>query len=159
MTASYAVLIMLIGASAASYGLFDEGWIRDWSSNIGAGLVGSLVIIFTLDRAAENRRRREQQRVRTVALSQLRPPLMRHLILLANWYKAAIPSSPDEPPSDFSQLLGDDFLTQLGQLDFSKEGPTFPPMSWFRYTRQELDDFRSHLERIVDKYAVFLESN
>jgi hypothetical protein len=157
MRLSYAVLVGLVLAAGGIYALFDEGWIRDWSSNIGAGLMGSLVIILLIDQVLETRRLREQQRVRTVALSQLRTPLMRHVLLLANWYKASVASVPEEPPRDIPQLFAQNYAETIGSLDFSKPGPTLPPLDWFKYSSQELDFFKINAERVVDKYAMFLD--
>lgn len=157
MTLSYLILIALAIAAALCYAAFSDAWVRDWSSNIGAGLIGSLAVLFLIDRTLETRRLREQQRVRHVALSQLRIPLMRHLLLLANWYKASVANVPDEPPADFPQLFSRHCFESIGKLDFSKPGPTMQAIDWFKYSSRELDFFKVNAERVVDKYAMFLD--
>ncbi len=158
MRTSYALLVIFIGLSLAFYAIWLEvGWVKDWTAQIGGGLVTSLVVILLIDRILESQRQRERKKVRDVAVAQLRRPLMRQLQLLGNWYKAAVSGKPEALPSTVTGFFGEDFYEQIRWLDFAKTGPTIAETSWLQYSANELKRFQDDLERVIDKYATFLE--
>src|SRR3990170_1922450 len=160
MKAPYFLLLIPTALSALAYFLWsDVEWVTTFSSNLGAGFLGSFLTVLLVERALERHKEQEVRRIRNVGLGQLRAPLGQHLTLLAEWYKAALPASVPLP-STFEHFFGDDFYEHVRRLDFSRAAPTWatsPPLDWFQRSGQELERFRRQLERVIDKYVASLE--
>lgn len=133
-------------------------WLDSFASNLASGFLGSFLTVLLIDRALEQERKQETARVRNIALAQLRPVLLGHLLLLTDWYKAASPERPSHLPSTIPGIFSDDYYLQIRFLDFSREAPVYPATDWFHYTAHQFESFRTQIWRVVDKYAVFLES-
>jgi hypothetical protein len=133
------------------------GWVSGFSSNLGAGFVGSLLTVFLIDRALEASRQRQADRVKRVAFDRLRTTLIRHLTFLFNLHKAAATSAPTHAPACIADLFKDEYFEAVRWLDFSQPGPETPPRTWFLLAAQEAQDLRRALERMVDTYLAFLD--
>lgn len=134
-------------------------WFASFTSNLAAGFLGAFITAFFIDRIIQRERREEKDRAQEVALTLLRPPLLRHLGLLADWYKAAAPYKPVELPRNISGIFTPEYYEAVRNLDFSKKGPCAPPATWIRWSVERLDDLRAEISSIIDKYAVFMESD
>lgn len=94
-----------------------------------------------------------------IALSLLRPPLLRHLGLLADWYKAAAPQKPVELPRSIPEIFTFEYYEVVCSLDFSRKGPCTPPTTWIKFTSERLDDLQTQISSVIDKYAIFIDSD
>lgn len=159
MKLQYALLMAAGAASIAAYAIWaDVSAVTDWSVEVGGGLLTSMLIFFLIDLTLRRRREQELGRVRAVGLGRLRTHLMRHLLLLLGWYKAALPSAPKRPPSTFVELFSADYYQQVGVLDFSKPGPAYPESSWLRHSGDWLLSFQRNVDRVMDLYAASFDS-
>ncbi len=91
-----------------------------------------------------------------MALQQLHTPLVRHLHVLFNIYKASVERKPDRDISSIEDLFDTHFYQQLKFFDLTAPGPA-PPQRWLEYLSLEARRLRGDLGRIVDKYAVYLD--
>jgi hypothetical protein len=159
MRLSYLVLALFIALCAVVYRLFiDSTWVTTWSANVGAGLLTSLVVVVLIDRVLERQRERELQRVRSVAVTQMRVPLMRHLSLLCDWYKAAALVAPSVPPKTIEDFFGDSYFQEVCHLDFSAPAPVLPQNDWLGRSGDHFEEFRRDLETLLDRYGSFLSA-
>ena len=162
-------LIVLVSVGVVS-GIFYyalspalEGW-RGFTLNLASEVVGILITVLFIDAVIQRREEREQRRYRSVSLQQLRLPLKQHLLLLFDIYKASVEQKPDREISRVEDLFSDDYQTQLTRFDFASEGPMVligvggdQKVPWFDYLRQEVGKFKDDLNRILDKYAFYLD--
>jgi hypothetical protein len=140
----------------------DWSWLDQFFSNLSTGFLASLLTAFFIDRSITKNNEKEKKKVLSLALSQLRPVLLRHIGLLVDMYKASIENKPDTIPNDFEELFNEEFLHEIKNLDFSKEsgsitGPSFQKMKWIDYVFSSLQDLKKEINRILDKYSFFLD--
>ena len=133
-------------------------WVAPFASNLAAGFLGSFLTVLLIDRALERERRTQNERIQKVAFAQVRPAILRHLIVLSDWYKAAIPQPPAKQPTKFEELFNEDYFREIQYLDFSKFGPRTAE-TWLAFTRQEFDSLRVEIRLMIDKYAFFLDAD
>ena len=80
MRLAYSALVLVVVLAIAAYALWmEETWVKDWTVEIGGGVLTSLVIIVLIERTLDRQREQERRRVREVALSQLPGPVSVHL--------------------------------------------------------------------------------
>jgi hypothetical protein len=132
-------------------------WAASFTSNLAAGFLSSFLTVLLIDRALERERQGQTKRIRKLAFAQLRPAVLRHIILLFGLYKAAIPEPPHFQPTNFKQVFGEDYFREVRFLDFSKPSPSLPQTTWLSFTGAELDSFTVEIRQVIDKYAIFLE--
>ena len=163
---SYLVLVAVGVVSGIFYYALPpalEGW-RGFALNLASEVVGILITVLFIDAVLQRREEREQRRYRSVALQQLRLPLKQHLLLLFAIYKASVEQKPEREISRVEDLFSDDYRTQLTRFDFASEGPMVligvggnQKVPWFDYLYKEVGKFKDDLNRIVDKYAFYLD--
>lgn len=146
----------LLGATKIQQAMPE--WFVSFTSNLAAGFLGAFITAFFIDRIIQRERREEKDKAQKVALALLRPPLLRHLGLLADWYKAAAPQKPVRFPQSISAIFASEYYETVRNLDFSKKGPCVPPTTWMNFSVDKLEDLRTEISRVVDKYAVFIEA-
>jgi hypothetical protein len=132
-------------------------WLESIGSNLAAGFLGSFITVLLIDRAITNERNQESQRVRVLALTQLRPFTLQQLELFCFWLKATLGRRPEKEPSGITELFSDEYYKELQRLDFSKHAPTAPSTTWFHFSAMVISKFRAELSSVLDKYAVFLD--
>lgn len=159
---SYAILFAFLAAAIGGYlcGAKQEiGWLRDLSLNVGTEVFGIVLTVFLIDAVIRRNEVRERRRVRRVAFQQLRIPLIHHLTVLQQMYKAAIFNPPERQPVEVRELFTDSYFVQVAFLDFSKPAPvdSVVPLQWFDWLRMEATNFKAALGRTIEKYATFLE--
>ncbi len=125
--------------------------------DLTAGLTGALVTALMVDRVIEAREDRERKRLRQLALRQLAPVFTGHVHLIAQWVKASS-EKPERFPTTIAELLSRETLNNLRYLDFSKQAPTHPTMSWLQYSSREFERLDAEIERLIDRYASVLGS-
>jgi hypothetical protein len=133
-------------------------WFASFTSNLAAGFLGAFVTAFFIDRIIQRERREEKDKAQKVALALLRPPLLRHLGLLADWYKAAAQQKPVKLPQSISEIFTPEYYETVRNMDFSKKGPCTPPTTWINFSVDRLDDLRTEISGVIDKYAIFIEA-
>lgn len=154
---SYLLLFVLAFLLSVLSFVYKNVWIGAYFSNVAAGLVGSLIIIFLVDKIIERNRKSERTKVVGIALKRLRIPLRRHMKLLCSIFKASTQSKPSSLPTAFHELFNDKYYEGIAFLDFSKESPEVPKKDWFTYLYNQTKWFKERIEQIIDTYAVFLD--
>jgi len=151
------VLIVLFTVLSLTYTAGFAEWLGAYLSNIAAGIIGSLIIILLVDRIIERNREKERLRVVNIALRRLRIPILWHMNLLCNIYKAATKNKPAPLPSTFEDTFTDHYYREISFLDFKKESPVALKTDWFNYLYLETKSFKEKLEQFIDTYASFLD--
>ncbi|MEW6497451.1 MAG: hypothetical protein AB1589_33860 [Cyanobacteriota bacterium] len=123
-------------------------------------IMGIFLVVFSVDRVIEMEQIKEKNKREAVAFLQLRRPLIRHLYLLFNIFKASTEEKPDKTYQTISDLFDDVYFEQLAFLDFSKPAPVFMSIdeaNWSDYLYRECAQFKEALNRTVEKYCLFLQ--
>lgn len=168
---SYLLLLTGLVGSLIVYSLLDpaaqEG-PRSFTLNLATEIMGILLTVLLIDSVIRGREERERKRYRSVPLQRLHQPLSNHLDLLCSMYKAAVREKPNYTSWCLEDLLTEDYKNQLSHLDLLKPGPSvriiqdFPPqrepIPWFQHLHEQGKGFRENLERVVEKYAMQLDS-
>ncbi len=139
-----------------------DDFLRDASLNLGAGIVGSALVIFFIDRVIEEREAQERDRKTSIVLRELSKPLCIHVALLQRMYKVSVPPAFKNFPQSVSSLFADDFYKNISHLDFSKKTTMFQPAAdkiWLFYFEECAEKFRLELHSVLEKYAVFMNSD
>jgi len=150
---SYLVLIALMVVFTVLSFVFKDEWFRSYFSNIAAGIIGSLFVIFLIDRIIERSMEKQRFEIVRIALERLRIPILWHMQLLCNIYKAAAQKKPTPLPSTFEDTCKDDYYKEISFLDFTKEAPVAPRRNWFTHLDLETKSFKEKLEKVTDTYA------
>lgn len=161
MKARYYVLVALtlvFGAISFYARSRQWDWVESLASNLAAGFLGSFLIVLLVDRALERQRARQTEQARSIALRVLRPFVLQHIMLLSDWHKASAEKPPSKLPNSLAETFSSDYFEQIRFLDFSKDAPVDPKMSWLQWTGQQFDEFSGQISRIIDKYSFFLET-
>jgi len=135
----------------------EQQWGSAFLSDFAAGVFGSLIIIFFVDSIIERNKERGRRELVKIALRRLRFPILQHMTLLCNLYKAAARNKPQPLPTTFEETFGDDYYKEISFLDFSKEAPVALRMDWFAYLDSETAVFKEKLEKLLDTYAASLD--
>ncbi len=152
----YLVLLALsILVGIAYFALWREALL----ANICAGFLLAYVVVVFVDSALEEERVKERAKVRAIALSLLQRPVNRQLGLLAHWYKVASNKPFEQLPSSYEDLFAEDFYQTLRCIDLYAKAPALPTQNWLTYSHREFDRFRRDVQSVLDRYAVFLESD
>lgn len=157
MWKSYLLLIVLTILFSALSFVFKDEWVGSYLSNIAAGILGSLLIIFLVDRIIERNRKKERFRVVGIALQRLSISIIRQMTLLCNIYKAATRNKPTRLPSTFEDAFNDNYYKEISYLDFTKDAPVVPKRDWFTHLYLMTKSFREKIEQIIDTYGFYLD--
>jgi len=178
---SYVILTILAGTlaifSAHTHFINGDDWSSAFMSNIAAGIVGSLIIIFLIDKIIDRNNRNERLRLSRIAFERLKNPLIWHLNLLCDMYRAVTKEKPEHIPSTFEEIFTDSFYEEVTFLDYRKAAPSDIPWNvflhikshhtldyethktgiiWFTYIFRSLEVFIERIDQIIDRYAIFL---
>lgn len=132
-------------------------WLDQYFSDISAGLVGSLIVIFSIDRIIRRNKEEERSRREKIALRRLRTHVLWHVVDLLNMYKAVIKDKPLTLPSTLEDVFNEDFYKEIGMLDLMKEAPVIPRTIWLSYLGSQIELARRNLKEVIDSYSVYLE--
>lgn len=154
------LFILLVSCFATYFSIpFKSSWIKGFALEMASEILGIFLVIFSVDRVIENEQIKERNKLEAVAFLQLRRPLIRHLYLLFNMFKASVQEKPDKQYQAISDLFDDVFFDQLAFLDLSKPAPLFNSIqaNWSDYLSRECAQFKDALNRTVEKYCLFLQ--
>jgi hypothetical protein len=160
LSRSYSLLFVLACLLLATSWLVfpDQEWVSGFLSDFAAGIFGSLIIIFFVDQIIERNRQRERVKVAKIALKRVRFPILWHMILLCNVFKAATENKPIPLPSTYEDTFNDNYYEEIAFLDLTKEAPVALRMNWFNHLYSETRFFKEKLEQTLDTYAVYLDT-
>lgn len=174
-------IVLAVGAAAstATYVFLSptlEGW-RAFALKLGTEILGILFTVLLIE--AVIRRKEERDRAwhrrrawyRRIALRQLRIPLNNHLRLLSDMYKASVERKPDREISNLRDLFSEDYFEQITYFNAMGPSPAAHPMPlcsvtsgaqrrwipWDQFLSTEVKQFKEEVDRVVDKYAMYLD--
>lgn len=150
------LIVLTVILSALSFVYRDE-WTGSYLSNIAAGVIGSLIIIFLVDKVIERNREKERTRLVRIALQRLRIPILWQMTLLCNIYKAAAQGKPTPLPFTFEDTFNDNYYKEISFLDFTKDAPVTPKRDWFTHLYLMTKSFKEKTERVIDTYGFSLD--
>jgi hypothetical protein len=133
-------------------------WVRNITVNLGTGIIVALLTALLIDAIINRKQERERKRYELVGLQQLRIPLLHQFQLLFNIFKASVEIKPQNIYQNLRDLFDEDYFVQLAFFDFSKPAPIATPLQWFDYLSHECTKFRDALNRTVEKYSIYLDS-
>jgi hypothetical protein len=111
-----------------------------------------------IDKIIERNKEKERVEMVRVAVRRLRLPIIWHMTLLVNMYKAAVQNKPSTLPTTYKDTFTDAYYKEISFLDFSKDAPVALKMDWFTYADSEVRLFTQRLEQVVDTYSAFLDT-
>lgn len=160
----YLVLVLALVGCLVGFTLLPlplEGW-RGFALNLATEIVGILLTVLLIDAVLRRREDRARDRYRTVALRQLWAPLNRQCDLFSSIYKASSERRPEQEISGVTDLFDEDYFRQIERLDITAASGTArsigdDPMPWYECIGNEMKGFKEDLERVVDKYAMYLD--
>ncbi len=135
---------------------------RGFALNLATEIIGILLTVGLIDAVLRRREERERQRYRSLALRQFWRPLNRQFDLLFNLYKATVERKPEREISEVSNLFDEDYFEQVARLDAAADGPAVRSIGgtavpWSEWIDEEAKRFKDALERVIDKYAMYLD--
>lgn len=154
------LLILLISCFFIYFSIPSQSsWIKAFSQEMASEILGIFLVVFSVDRVIELEKKKEREKLETVAFLQLRRPLMRHFYLLFNIFKAAVPEKPDKEYQSVADLFDELYFNQLAFLDFSQPAPVFTSLdaTWSEYLSKECAQFKDSLDRTTEKYCLVLQ--
>ena len=168
-------IVLAVGAAAstATYVFLSptlEGW-RAFALNLGTEILGILLTVLLIDAVIRRKEKRDRAWYRRIALQQLRIPLNNHLRLLSDMYKASVERKPDREISNLRGLFSEDYFEQITYFNAMGPSPAAHPMPlssvssgaqrrwipWYQYLSTEVKQFKEEVDRVVDKYALYLD--
>ncbi|MFB6233766.1 MAG: hypothetical protein ABEH81_06455 [Halopenitus sp.] len=142
----YVVLLAISGVCFIIYTVsivfLDNQDIATWFSRLTAATLGSYLTAVVVDKSFRKQERKEKERVKNIALQELRSPLHEHLNLLAKWYTASRAERPEEMPSSWKEFLQNDFPETIENMDFSASAPAVKEQNWLTYSMSEVQEFK-----------------
>jgi hypothetical protein len=155
---SAAVSLLTSGSQAA---LVNWPWTSSFASNLAAGFVGALIVVWLIESAAEQEAQNERYRQRRVAFKSLKLALLKHFQLLLFMRMAG--GSPLPPkPQRLDDLFDAEYYEGVAMLDLAKPAPTVLPgqtRNWLTLCLTEMRDYRANVQAAIDKYALFLDAS
>ena len=158
---SYILLTLLALILLLLY-YFNPGttnWLKDFALNITTEIIGILLVVTLIDRAISINQESERKKVQKIAFQQLRIPLSHHFTLLFNIFKSSVQEKPNKKYANVSDLFDDIYFNEIAFFDFSKPAPIIPPTDWFTHLSRESAKFKNDLNRTVEKYSLYLDSD
>lgn len=151
-------IIILVLISIASIFLFiwqpfNGEWQGSIFSNIGTETLGVLITIIFLDAYITSREQNKKNERQCSFLKTLRQPVLRHLSLLSNIYKATRQEEGNKGKISVSDFFNDDYYSHIILLDLAKPAPVFPEMKWCHYLATEVKKYFDELDNFLDKYS------
>ena len=175
---SYSVLAVLTALCLGTYVVLPfilpgapQGW-RDFLLSVGTNLLVIIIAFILVESVIKQREEQERDKYRAVALRRLRIPLTHHLQLLSDMYKASVERKPDREISNLRDLFSEHYFEQITYFNAIGPSPAAEPMSlravtsgaqrrwipWYQYLSTEVKQFKEEVDRVLDKYAMYLDS-
>lgn len=144
--------------SLISFFAYWKGWKEDLTLNLATELLGVVISVVFIDLVINYHKRIEKLKFERIALRQLKIPLNRQLDLLVKIYKASTINKPNIKINKIELLFTDDFYAEISNFDFSKTAPVIPEQEWMDYIQNEVKNFDSLLNGVIEKYSIYLDS-
>ncbi|NLE03738.1 MAG: hypothetical protein GX638_02910 [Crenarchaeota archaeon] len=142
--------------SALVFFIFQELWLSGYLSNLAAGIVGSLLVVFLIDQITKQNKEKEHIQMEKIAFQKLKSVVLRQMGLLCDVYKAACIKKPDQLPSRFSNVFNESYFEEITFLDFTKDSGV-PSQDWFNRLDCQMSSFKAKLEQTINTYATHLD--
>ena len=129
-----------------------------WLSRFAVTTIGSYITVVLVDSSFREQERRERDRMREIALSEVLEQVNAHLRLVSDMYISSIPDIPSEIPDSYEELFDADLRNALKLLDFSKQYPTVNrDITYLQYVGSSLVKSREEVNDIIRRYGFVME--
>src|SRR6266487_178362 len=121
----YLILLTLsVTTAGTGYFLRDKDyWLIDnLAGNLAAGFLGSLAVLFFIERAIDKKREEERNRLAALAVPKLQASLQRIVGLLADMIKASAPHPICSLPTSLGELFSPANTAGLDWFDLDGHG-------------------------------------
>lgn len=140
----------------------DE-WLQELSINLVAETTGILMVLFSVNKTVRENREKEKSKFKQIAFRQLRFVLRKQIYLFFEMFKASVKAKPEKDYQTLADLFDDTFFDEVHYLDLLKMAPILnsegEKIDWLDYLVAECHSLKQALEKVVDRYAVYLESD
>lgn len=137
-------------------------WLEELSINLIAEISGILLVLVSVNKTVRENREREKTKFREIAFRPLKIVLQKQIYLFFEIFKAATKEKPEKEYRNLEDLFDDTYFDELKYLDILKPAPVLSPvgdkMDWLDYLVSECSNLTGALNRVVDRYALYLES-
>ncbi|NER33941.1 MAG: hypothetical protein F6J93_07830 [Oscillatoria sp. SIO1A7] len=137
-------------------------WLKDFSLNLTAELMGILLVLFSVNQTVKNSQEKEKNKFKEIAFRQLRYVLRKQIYLLFEMFKATVEVRPDKDYQVLVDLFDDTYFNEVKYLDLLSPAPMVTSqgdeMDWLDYLHSELLSLKSALGQVVDRYSFYLDS-
>lgn len=137
-------------------------WLKDFSLNLTAELMGILLVLFSVNQTVKNSQEKEKKKFKEIAFRQLRYVLRKQIYLLFEMFKATVEVRPDKDYQLLVDLFDETYFYEVKYLDLLSPAPMVTSqgeeMDWLDYLHSELLSLKSALGQVVDRYSFYLES-
>ena len=147
-----ATIAAFITTTCASQGTM----LQNFAMNVTTELGGITLTVWVIDRVLRWQEEQREQKSAAIALKQANRALAKHVDVWAGLFKASIPARPEQLPVEFKQLLTPENIAHVAFFNVCAAAPTHPTSLWRQHLLNEIVRFQKEVERIIDKYAVFL---
>ena len=138
-------------------------WLKDFTLNMTAELLGILLVVFSVNKAVKFREQQENNKFKQIAFRQLKIVLNKQLFLFIEMFDYAT-LAPDKINSKTLPefLQNDDYYIKLHRLNLLDLAPILTPkggkMDWLDYIHSESVNLKSAINQVVDRYSFYLDS-
>jgi len=157
---TFFILIILI--LFASYNIGGTKF-NDFYINLISEIIGILIVVFLIERIISKFSENEKTRIIKIAISQLELPLRKHSSMFFEFFRASTLKKPKKEYKSFDELFNDDYYKTIKYLDFSFNAPiiyiTNSKVNWYSYIGYEFNIFKDTLNKLLNKYASFFNSD
>lgn len=133
----------------------STGSIKNFWLNLGTAGIGILVTVVLIENALHQSEKREQEKMKKIALQQLRFPLKHHLEFFQSMLKASIDDVPNKEYIKHTDLFDDFFYEEIVLLDLKG---TETNWVWAGDINRELGRFVNITENMLSRYLPYLGS-
>lgn len=130
-------------------------WWRNMLLNLGAGILGSLIIIYLYNRVLDQMQEKERKQREGIAVIQLMVPIKQHFHFLFDMYKCSLLKKPEICFTSVEDVFEKIFFESIKYLDLNKPSPmsSFGNVKWYDYIEHSCKLFNNALQAIINKYA------
>lgn len=149
-----------------SYYFNDNLWLSAVTANLATEVAGILLTVFLIDSIIEINRKREINKYRKIAFQQLQREINEHLDMFIRMLKATVTSKPSKEYKTVEEFFDENYFNSIAYLDVQKLAPiSYADISrsqrvlWKVYLEIHTNQFIEALNRTIDRYGIYLDSN
>lgn len=131
----------------------------DFLVNLATEIIGIFITILFIDSILNFHEKLKQRKIKRVALKQLKFPLKYQLDLFAAMFKAAIEAKPTKYENYNDLFNAETYYKEISHLDLTKESYFPLPQKWARSIYDQCAEFNKYLEKTLDRYLFYLDSD